>query len=60
MLDLLMILFARYYAWDLSYPKQYQLLGFPQVNLLQDTDNSIVRETNFVKLKKLNLNKTMD
>ena len=51
-LDYLLCLLGCYYAWDLSYPKQYQLLAFLQVHLLLDTGNQVNKSTNFIKFEK--------
>ena len=32
-----------YYVWDLSYPKQYQFLGFLQTYVLEDKENKFVK-----------------
>ena len=36
-----------YYAWDLSYPKQYQLLGFVQQCVFADTKNKFYKSAAF-------------
>ena len=37
--DALTKLLFCYYVWDLSYPKQYQLLGFLQTYVLEEKEN---------------------
>ena len=42
---------AAYYAWDLAYPTEYQLLAFSQVYILQDEKDSVLRDLSaFMKL----------
>lgn len=43
--DILYLLLAAYYAWDLNYPKQYQILAFLQVYLIEDTKNAVYKST---------------
>ena len=38
-----------YYVWDLSYPKQYQLLGFLQTYVLEDNQNKFDKSGNYLK-----------
>jgi len=52
LLDFLTFLFACYYSCDLAYPNQYQVLGFLQLYVFQDTANNVVRGTNFQKFEK--------
>ena len=49
---ILQLLYA-YYAWDLTYPKQYQLLGFVQQYAIQDSAKTFHKSTNFKNLEKL-------
>ena len=44
--DALTKLLFCYYVWDLSYPKQYQLLGFLQTNVLEDKENKFNKGNN--------------
>ena len=46
-------LMAAYYAWDVSYPKQYQLLGLLQTELLNDENSSYSPSTSLIKFRKL-------
>lgn len=46
-------LIAAYYAWDVSYPKQYQLLGLLQTELLMDEKSSFTPSTSLTKFRKL-------
>ena len=50
--EVLYILMAAYYAWDLSYPKQYQLLGFLQCHILRDRKSDFFKSTAYVKFEK--------
>lgn len=50
--DCLLSLLAVYYAWDLSFPKMYQVLAFLQHYMLGDTKAIIHRGTLFSKLEK--------
>ncbi len=36
-----------YYVWDLSYPKQYQILGFIQEWVFTDKENKFLKYTVF-------------
>lgn len=40
--DMLLNIMACYYAWDLSYPKEFQLLAFVQYVVVGDTNNQYV------------------
>ncbi|KAK3097051.1 hypothetical protein FSP39_005919 [Pinctada imbricata] len=51
--DALAHLVYSYYVWDLTYPKNYQLLGFLQVYLLGDEKNKFVMSQNYLKFTKL-------
>ena len=42
-----------YYIWDLSYPKQCQILGFLQEVVLKDTDSKFFKCTRFKQFEKL-------
>jgi hypothetical protein len=44
--DALTKLLFCYYVWDLSYPKQYQLLGFLQTNVFEDKENKFNKGNN--------------
>lgn len=50
----LITLLMCYYVWDLSYPKHYQLLGFLQTYVLEDTDkeSSFFMSQNYIKFVK--------
>ena len=50
--DCLLSLLAAYYAWDLSFPRMYQVLAFLQHYMLGDTKAVIHRGTAFSKLEK--------
>jgi hypothetical protein len=41
-----------YYAWDLSYPKHFQLLGVLQNYILQDRETQFFMSQNYLKLCK--------
>ena len=41
-----------YYVWDLSYSKQYQLLGFIQQYILEDRRNRFHMSGNYLKFVK--------
>ncbi|XP_071132931.1 uncharacterized protein [Mytilus edulis] len=41
-----------YYVWDLSYPKQYQLLGFIQHVILNDKANKFYMSSNYLRFTK--------
>ena len=45
-------LLMAYYAWDLSYPKQFQLLGFMQQFVLNDTATAFFKGSNYIKMEK--------
>lgn len=42
-------LIMAYYAWDLTYPVQYQLLGLIQKYCVKDAENGFKKSTNWVK-----------
>jgi hypothetical protein len=44
----LMLVFC-YYAWGLTYPKQFQLLPFIQEHVVQDSDLSLFKSTAYSK-----------
>lgn len=50
--EMLAILMQCYYVWDLTYPIQYQLLGFLQMHLLKDTSAHFKKSTSFIKFEK--------
>lgn len=50
--DALVHLLYAYYAWDLSYPKNYLLLGFLQVYVLGDKKNKFAVNQNYLKFTK--------
>ncbi|XP_062579740.1 uncharacterized protein LOC134241733 [Saccostrea cucullata] len=50
--EALNILIFTYYALDLTYPKQYQLLGFLQHYLLHDRKNYFFMSTNYLKFSR--------
>lgn len=50
--DALVHLFYAYYAWDLSYPKNYLLLGFLKVYVLGDKKNKFAVNQNYLKFTK--------
>ena len=50
--QLILDLLGAYYAWDLSFPKRYQILSFLQVYLLKDLKNSVYRGAALTKLEK--------
>ncbi|XP_061185210.1 uncharacterized protein LOC133193269 [Saccostrea echinata] len=41
-----------YYAWDLSYPKYFQILGFVQFYILGDKENKFAKSFNYLKFTK--------
>ena len=49
--DMIQMLLACYYVWDLSFPKEYQVLAFFQVYLLEDLKNKIHRGIAFAKFE---------
>jgi len=49
---LLMILLHCYYAWQLMYPTQYQLLPFLQEHILQDKGAGLYKATTYIKFNK--------
>jgi|GWRWMinimDraft_6_1066014.scaffolds.fasta_scaffold146964_1 hypothetical protein len=49
----LMDLIAAYYCYDINYPKQYQLLGLLQTELVCDNQNNFFQCMQFVKFMKL-------
>lgn len=52
MFQLLLNLQSAYYAWDLSYPKTYQLLAFFQLHMLKDDRETPEKCNSLVKLEK--------
>lgn len=50
--DALLDLLFCYYAWDLSYPKTYQLLGFIQQFVLEDNKNKFFASSSYIKFVK--------
>jgi hypothetical protein len=44
-------LLMAYYAWDLNYPKEYQLLSFLQIYFLKDTAIMPFKGTNLTKME---------
>ena len=42
-------LMAAYFAFDINYPRQYQLLGLLQTELLQDHTSKFFQSVNYVK-----------
>ena len=48
-------LMSAYYAWDLTYPRTYQILGFFQVYLLGDDKNQFHRSAAMTKFEKMYL-----
>ena len=51
--DFIIFMLACYYAWDLAYPKQYQILEFFQIYLLQDLKKCVQKCNNMIKFEKL-------
>lgn len=51
--DMLVTLLACYFAWDLSYPKQYQILTFLHLYLLGDTKEHLFKSVALLKFEKL-------
>jgi len=49
---LLMILLQCCYAWQLTYPTQYQLLPFLQEHILQDKGAGLYMATTYIKFNK--------
>ena len=47
--DALTKLLFCYYVWNLSYPKQYQLLGLLQTYVLEDKENKFDMSGNYLK-----------
>ena len=45
-------LMAAYFAFDINYPKQYQLLGLLQTELLHDLHSHFFQSVNYVKFMK--------
>lgn len=43
--DMLLHLVYSYYAWGLTYPKQFQLLPFLQEHILQDSEALLYKST---------------
>jgi hypothetical protein len=54
--DMLLQLLHCYYAWGLTYPKQFQILPFLQEHILQDSDATLYRSTAYNKLNMHYLN----
>ena len=52
LLAMILLLVFTYYVWDLSYPKQYQILGFIQEYVFKDSENKFLKSTNFKNLEK--------
>lgn len=51
--DIILNLIAAYYAWDLTYPKNYQVVSFFQTHLLADQKESIgFKSSALIKLEK--------
>ena len=48
---ILLVVFA-YYVWDLSYSKQYKIIGFIQEYVFKDSENKFLKSTNFKNLDK--------
>ena len=51
--QLVMDLLGAYYAWDLSFPKRYQIMSFLQVHLLKDDQDQVHRGAALMKFEKL-------
>ncbi len=52
-ITIIQILLFCYYAWQLRYPTQYQLLGFLQEHLIpEDTDISFFKSAQYIKFNK--------
>jgi len=51
--QLLCILLSCYYAWDLTYPRQYQLLAFLHEHLLKDKKETLYKSLALMKFEKL-------
>ena len=49
---LVMMLLKCYYAWQLTYPTQYQLLPFLQEHVLQDRSAGLFKSTKYIKFNK--------
>lgn len=45
-------LMAAYFAFDINYPRQYQLLGLLQTELLHDRHSQFFQSVNYVKFMK--------
>jgi len=45
-------LMAAYYAFDINYPKQYQLLGLLQTELLHDSKDVFFQSVSYIKFLK--------
>lgn len=41
-----------YYAWELNYPTQYQLLGFVQEHIIHEDKNSFLKSATYMKFNK--------
>ncbi|XP_038066047.1 uncharacterized protein LOC119736107 isoform X1 [Patiria miniata] len=51
-MEMVLFLSQAYYAWDLQYPIQYQVLGFLQLFLLKDRLSPFERSCSFFKFEK--------
>ena len=51
-LGMILQLVYSYYVWDLSYPKQYQMLGFIQEKVFKDEESKFFKSTNFKNIEK--------
>ena len=49
---ILLDLLAAYYSWGLSFPKQYQILGFMQQHYIGDLKAKCHKGTAYVRLEK--------
>lgn len=52
LMELVLLLIQCYYAWDLTCPIQYQILGFLQLYLLKDSDSDFKKSANFLRFHK--------
>ncbi|XP_071828059.1 uncharacterized protein [Apostichopus japonicus] len=52
LMELVLLLIQCYYAWDLTCPIQYQILGFLQLYLLKDSDSDFKKSANFLRFQK--------
>jgi len=53
MCDIVCTLLACYYAWDLNFPREYQMLTFLQENLLLDKREKHFKSTAHLKFLKM-------